>query len=430
MDSVPSFRNSTSPTILCSFPPCAKMASHKACCSKCKLARYCQRAHQVSDAERHRSECTTTPAEFRRVKVLLFSASQTSPKVVQVNCHVRQDGENPGEELHTIDWRSLLGPNAPFTSQPVGPPEPSTLAHGPHSNGLYLAFNGCFAIDGSPVNRCAAQLTEGRSSVLWRGTLVGYRAREPASRFTQFMDVSMDDLPAFSEFLKTHGATHSAPPSPMFMRPSHRPGDIEEERDLCSYLLARMILEGIINEEDPFMPSSHPFSALPHSGSRGASSTPLRSTPTVDFARQTELVRDAIREEFAKMRVELWTLLQQEVPVQVWLSVLSFGFYVVLAYVLWTFGLPVLRFAYHAVVDWLVVPSDKDAWGPDFSGDNVRTASRSILVVILHERSAAQQLPVYKAALAGQLEQFRAVLEEAFVSTGGSWIEFVRTEGV
>lgn len=141
----------------------------------------------------------------RSIDVLLFPSDVSSPQIVHVDCRIEGDEEYPSEESHSIDWKSLLGQDAAFSCLPIGQVEmrPGMLLT---PSRLYLAFNDCFAIDGSPLNLCAYQLTGGRGHTDWGGNLVGYRAREPADSLTQFMDVSMNDLAAFVRFLEDHGA--------------------------------------------------------------------------------------------------------------------------------------------------------------------------------------------------------------------------------
>ncbi|KAI0720250.1 hypothetical protein C8T65DRAFT_8435 [Cerioporus squamosus] len=152
------------------------------------------------------------PEGTRSVDMLLFPVDADSPRIVRVHYDAQTDHYD-GEESHDIDWKPLLGDNAAFTSLPIGSVEmrPGITSMPLTSSRLYLAFNDCFAIDGSPINRCAEQLTGGSSSTEWRGNLVGYCAREPADTLTQFLDVSMSDLAQYVRFLKYHGG----PPTPV-----------------------------------------------------------------------------------------------------------------------------------------------------------------------------------------------------------------------
>lgn len=282
---------------------------------------YTHRLLCFQDVQRHRTaECTGEPSAkrdtgARRVTVLVFPPFQLSPRVVQLDCQV-QDG--PGEEVHSIDWQSQL--NGPFTSQPVGLHE--SLSRHPHPTRLYLAFSDCFAIDGSPLNRCAAQLTAGLSHVEWGGTLIGYRAREPASTLTQFFDVSMDDLPAFTKFLREYGAPRSPATDGTGLR-----FDIDD-------------FESFLSSGVPF--PQHPDGwAHPFAQQRAAESEVIYLSQQ---SRQRAAMRSMIREELAQESGKLRERVREEVRTQVWATLVSAALSLAIAYGVWRFILaPILH---------------------------------------------------------------------------------------
>ncbi|PIL37266.1 hypothetical protein GSI_00959 [Ganoderma sinense ZZ0214-1] len=69
---------------------------------------------------------------------------------------------------------------------------------------LYLAFTTVPPTDGSDVNLSARQLTHGQAAVRWRGNLLGFRARDMDGPHSGYLPATMDDLPAFVEFLLTY----------------------------------------------------------------------------------------------------------------------------------------------------------------------------------------------------------------------------------
>ncbi|OBZ67232.1 hypothetical protein A0H81_12956 [Grifola frondosa] len=145
---------------------------------------------------------------------MLFPVDEDYPRLVDVTYRVEQSDEFPGVKDHVADHRQWIGaPNT--TSHMVQPHDPSAFSPQRRRTSLHLAFNDVFALDGSPVNRCALRLTGGASHVAWAGNLLGFRLREPADVYTQYEDVTAADLPVFVAHLRQHGAPFpDATPSP------------------------------------------------------------------------------------------------------------------------------------------------------------------------------------------------------------------------
>ncbi|KAI0375761.1 hypothetical protein BV20DRAFT_14689 [Pilatotrama ljubarskyi] len=212
----------------CALPKCLDLGFDKYRCARCKTTYYCSLRHQLEDVLRHEAQCrppTPPPvsqAGLHSHSVLLFPTDEDAPRIVQLECRTGAESQMPGERDHHIHLASLLGENPySWTLVPVGSIEPTT----PPTR-LYLAFNDGPSMGHLPNNRPAQRLTAGHSHpVEWRGTLVGYRLREPGSLVTQFLDVSMSDLPAFTAYLKEHGT----PVHPLGSGPAQaQPRDVAE----------------------------------------------------------------------------------------------------------------------------------------------------------------------------------------------------------
>ncbi|RDX53960.1 hypothetical protein OH76DRAFT_1168959 [Lentinus brumalis] len=177
---------------LCALPSCSAPALEQVCCSQCQRARYCKRAHQIADVGRHKAVCVASSsgasAKTRTVDAIFFPANESSPRIVKVNCRVHRDGPAGNPEKHELDWSSYLSSDHEFVPHPIAPVERESSRH-THSSRLFLVFDHSAVFNANmPVNRCAMQLTGGKSAMLWRGDLLGYRVREPSEDHAQFMD--------------------------------------------------------------------------------------------------------------------------------------------------------------------------------------------------------------------------------------------------
>ncbi|KAH9899748.1 hypothetical protein C8Q73DRAFT_332945 [Cubamyces lactineus] len=139
------------------------------------------------------------PSE-RMLSVLLFPAGGATPQVVQTEIQVQDDPNNPGEKKHAVDFESFFHTST-TVHIPIGPVSESTS---PRSR-LFLAFDNTLDDDDAPRNPAIQKLMGGGPGypVPMRGTVVGYRAREPVDDFTQLMDVSLADVPAIASFLRS-----------------------------------------------------------------------------------------------------------------------------------------------------------------------------------------------------------------------------------
>lgn len=213
----------------------------------------------------------------------------------------RVDGP-PNDETHHVNFAALLHTLA-VTSQPVAP-----LERGAPSTRLYLAFDDCFAIDDAPPNRAARALTGGRAHTQWAGTLVGYRAREPAAELTQFEDVGMADVPAFAAFLAQHGAPPPTPPL-QSASPSHETINVE---DPFAYAQGLGVPAGVDDDDGPS------FVVLRHEGGRGRADPEPEPepepapAPTWREGQGLLAYQVMLAEEFARQRMELRQIVTEE----------------------------------------------------------------------------------------------------------------------
>lgn len=229
---------------------------------------------------------------------------------MQTECRI--DGL-PGDETHHIDFSALLHTLA-VTSQPVGPIEPSA-GPGASSTRLYLAFDDCFAIDDAPPNRAVRALTGGRAHTPWAGTLIGYRAREPAAELTQFEDVGMADVPAFTAFLAHHGAPPPMPPR----LPSAAPESRESITvgDMLAYAQSLGVPASVDDEDDPFVVLRHEGGGgRAHPEPEPVSSEPAPGVPApVQSDEEGQMLlayRAMLTEEFTRERIELRQIVAEE----------------------------------------------------------------------------------------------------------------------
>ncbi|KAI0720251.1 hypothetical protein C8T65DRAFT_736000 [Cerioporus squamosus] len=329
---------------ICALPSCSAPASDQVCCSQCQKARYCKRAHLVADIERHKSVCVASPSgasnRTHTIDAIFFPAHESSPRIVKVNC--RPAGESG---KHELDWSSYLSGDNKFVQHPIGPVERESFRR-THSSRLYLVFDHSAVFNGNmPVNRCAMQLTGGKSAMLWRGNLLGYRAHEPAEVDGQYMDASMDDLPTFTEFLKYHC---TVPPMPSGGR--WRSAHAEDAEDMASMLADMMFGERLSDLEDELRASGFQPPPRRSRNQRARDPSPSSSEWTETDASDErtldrEDIRQMIREEFKMQQDDLRALLRKEVAGEVWVGLVQITVLAFAAYFGWHWLLfPILRF--------------------------------------------------------------------------------------
>ncbi|KAI0335587.1 hypothetical protein GY45DRAFT_812207 [Cubamyces sp. BRFM 1775] len=191
----------------CASPECLNEALEDIRCEVCGWAYYCCSLHKSTDLT-HRSRCRTSRTPFllpstldnaRMLSVLFFPEDEDLPRIIQTEYRA-VDNDNVQKEAHRIDIGALL--QVPFAERslhfPIGGIEPSE----PPTR-LYLALLPDPHVN-AQRNRAVARLMGGLNDypLPLMGNILGYRAREPATDWTQFADVSPADIPAFSAFLR------------------------------------------------------------------------------------------------------------------------------------------------------------------------------------------------------------------------------------
>ncbi|OJT11662.1 hypothetical protein TRAPUB_11804 [Trametes pubescens] len=315
-------------TEICAYPTCTSLGEDNLRCWRCKTTYYCTRIHQLNffplvhceedlqDVQRHNAECGKPPAAVprqqrpgtRSLNVLLFPTDEDAPRVIQTECRI--DGL-PDDETHHINFPALLHTLA-VTSQPVAPIEPAAEP-GASRTRLYLAFDDCFAIDDAPPNRVARALTGGRAHTQWAGTLVGFRLREPAAEMTQFEDVGMADVPAFTAFLAQHGAPPPRPTPPTTSAPPSR--ETISVEDMLAYAQGLGVPVSVDEDDDPFVVLRHegPGGATAHAEPEPTSELPAPAPARRDEEEQRLLAyRAMLTEEFTRQRTELRHIVTEE----------------------------------------------------------------------------------------------------------------------
>ncbi|KAI0660862.1 hypothetical protein C8Q70DRAFT_749206 [Cubamyces menziesii] len=189
----------------CAFGQCIARSSPNICCPGCNRTFYCSRDHQRKDFVHRLCECQpaspsepSSNAKKRQLSILLFPVEEDTPKVVQTEIEIGPDPERPSVKKHLLRFQDFL--HCPKSvHMPAGP----ATSTSPRSR-LFLAFDPNLDDDDAPQNRAIQKLLgDGPGFPLpLRGVVVGYRAREPAREFTQFLDVSLKDVSAFTSFLR------------------------------------------------------------------------------------------------------------------------------------------------------------------------------------------------------------------------------------
>ncbi|KAI0335594.1 hypothetical protein GY45DRAFT_1240556, partial [Cubamyces sp. BRFM 1775] len=189
----------------CAFGPCMARCSPNIRCPDCERVLYCSRDHQRKDFIHRLRGCqpafeapSSSSVERRQLSILLFPADEDAPKVVQTEIEIGPDPEKPSTKKHLLRFQDFL--HCPESvHMPAGP----VASTSPRSM-LFLAFDHTLDDGDAPLNRAIQKLLGDGPGfpVPLRGTVVGYRAREPAREFTQFLDVSLKDVPALASFLR------------------------------------------------------------------------------------------------------------------------------------------------------------------------------------------------------------------------------------
>ncbi|KAI0720252.1 hypothetical protein C8T65DRAFT_8428 [Cerioporus squamosus] len=211
---------------VCAKPQCSATALDEVKCSRCHAAYYCDRKHQFADLKRHKAQCANaaptvakpsrapeaplqaTPENevMRPISVILFPASGMPAHIISMDCFVRDNPIYHGLKEEWVDFRTYIDASA-VTAGAVGPIRRTSQ---PHSR-LYIAWSDTALHDGSPANLCVRRYTEGHNEAIWRGNLIGFRAREPTRKHMQYLDVTDRDIAMFASFFRENGGLADLP---------------------------------------------------------------------------------------------------------------------------------------------------------------------------------------------------------------------------
>lgn len=137
--------------------------------------------------------------ETRLVRVILFPASGMPAHIITMECFLRDNPIYHGLKEEWVDFRTYIH-SPTITAGAVGPIRRTSQ---PHSR-LYIAWSDYTLTDGSPVNLSVRRYTDGHSEAIWRGNLIGFRAREPTRKHMQYLDVTHKDIATFASFFQDH----------------------------------------------------------------------------------------------------------------------------------------------------------------------------------------------------------------------------------
>ncbi|RPD67032.1 hypothetical protein L226DRAFT_608289 [Lentinus tigrinus ALCF2SS1-7] len=223
---MPSKASQSSRSLVCTKPSCSATASEDVKCSRCGAAYYCDRKHQFADLKRHKAQCAnpaptvakpprapetlfpsvTESEEVRLVSVILFPASGMPAHIISMECAIHDNPIYHGLKEEWVDFRTYIHASS-VTAGAVGPIRRTSQ---PHSR-LYIAWSDSALDDGSPINLCIRRYTEGHSEAIWRGNLIGFRAREPTRKHMQYLDATDRDIAMFASFFRDNGGLTDKP---------------------------------------------------------------------------------------------------------------------------------------------------------------------------------------------------------------------------
>ncbi|KAI0335586.1 hypothetical protein GY45DRAFT_812677 [Cubamyces sp. BRFM 1775] len=185
-------------------------------CSRCRTTYYCSREHQIADIGRHKGNCINPPreqavdhspsqlhCEERKVDMVLFPANGLPPMVITLDCYAWMSPIHHGLKEEFVDLQTLLKANT-IICYAVG----SRRSASRRCTRLYLARGN--VPSGGPTNMCIRRFAEERDSSVWTGDVVGFRCREPTTKYLQYLDVNQDDISILIIHLKQFGSARAS----------------------------------------------------------------------------------------------------------------------------------------------------------------------------------------------------------------------------
>jgi len=122
---------------------------------------------------------------------ILFAANETKPRLVKIPWKlVLGDEDDPGSSYHKLDtdiwFKSTDKAVRTMFFRQLG------INYGPDLGRLLgFLYDDNFSINGSPLNRCIEDVTEGKAGRQWRGNILGLRMKDFSYDF--YASVNMEE---------------------------------------------------------------------------------------------------------------------------------------------------------------------------------------------------------------------------------------------
>ncbi|KII87087.1 hypothetical protein PLICRDRAFT_42722 [Plicaturopsis crispa FD-325 SS-3] len=171
-------------------------------CSRCVWAYYCGKEHQAADWEAHKKQCFPKDGAIFIVKGILLPVDAEEPRIVNVECKVSREIPDDDETiLYHVDFKQFLGDGC-HSRQYI-----STMGYGgpplEKGHGISLFIRDNYLNDGSKLNRCIANVTDGSTPHTWAGPVLALKQESYYSG--RYIDASMADMRAIVMHLKAYG---------------------------------------------------------------------------------------------------------------------------------------------------------------------------------------------------------------------------------
>jgi len=168
-------------------------------CASCKTAYYCGGEHQKKDWRSHKEYCHKVKvAGANTFDAILFAVDETKPRLIKIPWTlIPGDEDDPGsyQRLEREIWFK----------------HPDKCIRYIHFNrwgingaglgrGLCLMHDDNSMINGSSLNRCIVDVTEGRAGHPWCGNILGLRMKGHSYDFYESADMEEDLKPIVTYF--------------------------------------------------------------------------------------------------------------------------------------------------------------------------------------------------------------------------------------
>ncbi|KAF8904716.1 hypothetical protein CPB84DRAFT_1772643 [Gymnopilus junonius] len=171
-------------------------------CSSCKSVSYCNREHQKKDWRAHKEYCLKVKAAGANTfDAILFAVNETKPRLVKVPWELSRVSEDDVQyqKLDTDVWFKQDAAVRPLYFHRLG-------INGPQlGRALCFKYDDDFSINGSPLNRCIVNVTEGKAGHPWCGNIVALRMQSLYTYdFYDNVDIEQD-LKLFVTYFEEYG---------------------------------------------------------------------------------------------------------------------------------------------------------------------------------------------------------------------------------